>query len=115
MKHDIWKFIAIILAAGVIGFMLGQAVLSMLLACLAIIAWQIYRINLLFKWIENPSGNPMPEVSGQLYSLYRIISRNRNKDSKRKRQLSTFLSQFRKAVSAMPDACLLYTSDAADE
>jgi len=107
MKHDIWKFIAIILAAGVIGFMLGQALLSMLLACLAIIAWQIYRINLLFKWIENPSGNPMPEVSGQLYSLYRIISRNRNKNSKRKRQLSTYLSQFRKAVSAMPDAIVL--------
>jgi len=107
MKHDIWKFITIILAAGLVGFMLEQTLASMLIASIAIIAWQIYRINLLFNWVDKPRDNPMPEVSGQLYNLYREISRNRSKYSKRKRQLSAYLSQFRKAVSAMPDAIVL--------
>jgi len=107
MKHDIWKFSTIIFIAGLLGFLLEAMLATMLLACLAVIAWQIYRIELLSKWVDKPRDNPMPEVSGQLYTLYRSISRNRSKNSKRKRQLSTYLSQFRKAVSAMPDAIVL--------
>lgn len=107
MKHDIWKFTTIILAAGLVGFMLEQALASMLITSVAIIAWQIYRINLLLNWVVKPRENPMPEVSGQLYNLYREISRHRSKNSKRKRLLAAYFSQFRKAVSAMPDAIVL--------
>ena len=107
MKQDIWKFSAILFFAGILGFLLGHTTLLMLLAALGIIAWQIYRINLLYNWVVRPRENPMPEVSGQLYKLYFNINRNRTQDSKRKRQLASYLSQFRKAVSAMPDAIVL--------
>ena len=107
MKHDIWKFSAILIFAGILGFLLEHMTLAMLLAALGIIAWQIYRLNLLYNWLVNPRENPMPEVSGQLYRLYFNINRDRTQDSKRKRQLAAYLSQFRKAVSAMPDAIVL--------
>lgn len=107
MQHDIWKFTAVILLAGVLGNSIGFIFPTLFLAALGIIAWQIYRLNTLFKWVERPRENPMPEVGGQLYHLYRSINRKNSKSRKRKRQLTAFLSQFRRAVSALPDAIVL--------
>lgn len=95
------------LIAAVFGYTIEHVLLSMLVASIAIIAWQVYRLNLLYLWAENPKTNPMPEVGGQLHSLYRSILRTNTKNSKRKRQLSAYLTQFRKAVSALPDAIVL--------
>ena len=107
MQQDIWKFTALILVAALFGFTIGYVTVSMLLMSLGIIAWQIYRLKTLSEWVENPKHNPMPEVSGQLSTLYRSIRRKNTTNSKRKRQLSAYLTQFRKAVSALPDAIIL--------
>jgi len=107
MHNDIWKFTGLILIGAIFGYTIGHVIISMLLVSICIIAWQIYRLNILLSWVENPKHNPMPEVSGQLYSLYRSISRKNTKNSKRKRQLSAYLTQFRKAVGALPDAIIL--------
>jgi len=107
MQHDIRKFVGLILVAAVFGYTIEHVLLSMLVASIAIIVWQVYRLNLLYLWAENPKTNPMPEVSGQLHNLYRSILRTNAKNSKRKRQLSAYLTQFRKAVSALPDAIVL--------
>lgn len=107
MQHDIWKFVGLILIAAVFGYTVGHVLLSMLVASIGIILWQVYWLNLLYLWAENPKTHPMPEVSGLLHSLYRSIIRTNAKNSKRKRQLSAYLTQFRKAVSALPDAIIL--------
>ncbi len=107
MQHDIWKFIGLVLVAALFGYTVGHVLLCMLLACLGIIAWQIYRLDTLYKWVENSKHNPMPEVSGQLYNVYRSINRTNAKNAKRKRQLSAYLTEFRKAVGALPDAIIL--------
>ncbi|MFT6408752.1 MAG: two-component system phosphate regulon sensor histidine kinase PhoR [Arenicella sp.] len=107
MQNDIWKFVGLLLIAAVFGYTIGHILLPMLLASIGIIAWQVYRLNLLYLWAENPKHNPMPEVDGQLHSLYRSILRTNAKNSKRKRQLSAYLTQFRRAVSALPDAIVL--------
>jgi two-component system phosphate regulon sensor histidine kinase PhoR len=107
MQNDIWKFVGLLLLAALFGYTVGYILLTMLLASISIILWQVYRLNLLYLWAENPKHNPMPEVDGQLHSLYRSITRTNAKNSKRKRQLSAYLTQFRKAVSALPDAIIL--------
>jgi two-component system phosphate regulon sensor histidine kinase PhoR len=107
MQNDIWKFVGLLIMAAVFGYTVGYILLTMLVASIGIIVWQVYRLNLLYLWAENPKTNPMPEVDGQLYSLYRSIIRTNAKNSRRKRQLSAYLTQFRKAVSALPDAIVL--------
>jgi len=107
MQHDIWKFIGLIVAGAVFGYTIGYIVASMLVVSIGIIIWQIYQLNNMYHWIENPKHNPMPEASGQLYNVYRSINRTNTKNVKRKRQLSAYLTQFRKAVSALPDAIIL--------
>lgn len=111
MQHDIWKFTGLLIAAGVFGYSVGYILPAILLMAIGIIAWQIYRLHHLQKWVENPIENPMPEMSGQFYQLHRDLSRKNAKSNKRKRQLSTFLAQFRKAIDALPDAIVLITQN----
>ena len=107
MQHDIWKFAALLISAGILGLVTGYPIEAMLLMAIGIIGWQILRLNHLLKWVESPKKNPMPEVSGQFYRLHRILNRKNIQNLKRKRQLSTFISQFRKAISVLPDAIIL--------
>jgi len=107
MRHDIWKFGLILCAAGVIGFLAGHALLAMLFAAIAIIAWQMFHLNLLYLWSINAQKNPMPETSGQTYLLHRELNRRRIQNQNRKRQLSLLLNQFRQAISVLPDAIVL--------
>jgi len=107
MQRDIWKFTLILTCAGLFGFFAGHTLASLLVVALFIIIWQVHRLNLLYKWVVNPKKNPLPETSGQFYLLHREINRRNRQNSKRKKQLSKYLTQFRKAVSALPDAIIL--------
>lgn len=107
MKFDLWKFFAIFTFAFLIGYTLSHILLVLFIASLAIIAWQMVRLNLLYKWIENPKQNPLAETSGQFYLLHRSIHRINASNKKRKRKLSALLNQFRKAVGTLPDTIIL--------
>lgn len=111
MQQDIWKFSLLIISAGILGALAGIALESMLFMCLFLLVWQIYRLNLLHKWVINAKKYPLPETSGQLYSLHRELNRAKVNNRKRKKQLSRYLKQFRKAISALPDAIILINDD----
>lgn len=107
MQYDIWKFIGILCFATLLGYSIGNPLPTVLVASFGIIAWQIFRLNLLTKWVENPRKNPLAETSGQFYLLHRSINRINTSNTKRKRQLGALLSQFRKAVGTLPDTIVL--------
>lgn len=111
MQQDIWKFSLLIISAGIFGALADIALESMLFMCLFLLAWQIHRLNLLYKWIINSNKNPLPETSGQIYFLHRELNRSKASNRKRKKQLSRYLKQFRKAISALPDAIILINDD----
>jgi len=107
MQKDIWKFGLFLAVAALFGFIAGHTVLAALIAALLIIGWQMYKLELLYKWIVNPKQHALTNSSGQFYLIHREINRRNTKNSRRKRQLSNYLSQFRKAASALPDAIVL--------
>jgi len=110
MHQDIWKFAILLAIAAIFGTIVGHPLIATLIVALGIIGWQIYRLDLLYKWVTNPREHPVPEMSGQFYLLHRELSRRNAQNLKRKRQLSTFLTQFRKAISALPDAIILISN-----
>jgi len=111
MQNDIWRFASLFLGAGALGYAIGYILPMLLLMALCIIGWQIYRLYCLQKWLEDPVKNLMPEMSGQFYQLHRDLNRKKLTSEKRKRKLSTFLAQFREAISALPDAIVLITDN----
>lgn len=110
MQQDIWKFIALIVTAAIVGNSVGLPILAMLVMTLVILGWQMYRLNLLTKWVINPHTDPLPYASGQFYLLHRELLRKNAKNRQNKRQLDTFLSQFRRATAALPDAIVLVSN-----
>ena len=107
MRYDLWKFGLLMVLAAIAGWILGATLLVMLLVSLGIIIWQIFRVERLLKWVRNPNKTSPPDSGGQLYSLIRVLSRRETKNRKRKKQLSAYLKQFRRAASALPDAIVL--------
>ena len=111
MQNDIWRFASLFLSAGALGYAIGYILPTLLLMALCIIAWQIYRLYCLQKWVQDPVKNLMPEMSGQFYQLHRDLNRKKLTSEKRKQKLSTFLAQFREAIGALPDAIVLITDN----
>lgn len=111
MRQDIWKFALLLIVAGIVGLAIGAPFIVMLLMAIGIIGMQMSGLRLLRKWVENPGGNPMPETSGQLYQLHRDLTRKHTQYTKRKRRLNEFVSQFRRAIGALPDAIVLIGND----
>lgn len=107
MQYDIWKVCLILSASLAVGWVFGLPLQATLAAAIGIIAWQIIRLRQLLLWIKNPTVNELPDSAGQLYLLHRELSRKARAARARKRQLASLFSQFRHAVSALPDAIIL--------
>jgi len=61
MQQDIWKICLVLMASALVGLTLGYITEAMLVGALAIVAWQIYRLDLIYKWVTKPRNNPLPE------------------------------------------------------
>ncbi len=107
MRYDIWKIALILSLGGIFGYVIGKALAGLILAAFGIIGWQLHRMQKLYRWIKSPNNYPMPESTGQLYLLHRELSRKARSSRLRKKQLTALFSQFRQAVSALPDAIVL--------
>lgn len=107
MRQDIWRISALFLAALVVGLSIGYPLQVLLVTSVSLLGWQLYRLNLLLRWIRNPSNEPLSEHNGLLYLINREVYRRNSEHHARTKQLTTHLLQFRKAVSVIPDAIVL--------
>lgn len=107
MQQDIWKFAISLSIALLFGLSTGYLLECLLVTALAIIAWQVFRMNALYKWVLDSKKNPMQDSGGQVYLIHREIHRQNIKSRRRKEQMSSLLKEFRKAISALPDAIIL--------
>ncbi|MEO0369770.1 MAG: phosphate regulon sensor histidine kinase PhoR [Pseudomonadota bacterium] len=107
MQEDLWKIASALLLGALIGNAFGLVLPALLIVCIGVIVWQIRRLKALSRWIDNPNAYHLPETGGQLYTILRKLSRRDKKNRLRKRQLTGFLSQVRRAIGALPDAIVL--------
>ncbi|HAU68590.1 MAG: phosphate regulon sensor histidine kinase PhoR [Arenicella sp.] len=107
MQEDIWKIIGILVVGLLLGAATGYVLGCLVLFCLFVIVWQIYRLNSLSKWVDRPAIKSVPDADGQIYTILRKLAKRDKKNKLRQRQLTSFLSQVRKAIGALPDAIVL--------
>lgn len=107
MREDFWKILSIFACGAACGQAIGYPWQGMLLAAVVIIFWQMRQLQKLYLWVRNPNTHAMPESTGQLHLLQRELSRKARSTRMRKRQLTSLFSQFRQAVSVLPDAIVL--------
>jgi two-component system phosphate regulon sensor histidine kinase PhoR len=107
MPYDLWRLAGILLVAAVLGLILGEVAFILLCAMAAYLAWREYHLRRLLRWIQNRKDEEPPDIAGIFEEICREIEQFRDRNKKRKKKLSGFLNQFRKATSALPDTTIV--------
>lgn len=107
MHKDIWLYGVFIGFFTVLGWTIDHAIEFALLAAFGVIAWLMYSMMQLQRWIDNPKQHEFNRQFGQSYRMYRQILRKNQQNRRRKRRLRFVISEFRQAVSALPDTIIL--------
>jgi two-component system phosphate regulon sensor histidine kinase PhoR len=94
----------------VLGLVTGLMVELFILAMLGYIAWNLYNLSLMVRWLNKPSKN-LPESAGMwdevYYQLYHLYRRQR----KAKKKLSSIVMRFQESTQAMPFAAIVLNSN----
>ncbi|MDS4022374.1 MAG: phosphate regulon sensor histidine kinase PhoR [Candidatus Competibacter sp.] len=101
----------IFLGAALLGWIAGRLLPFLLLAALACLAWQIWRLYLLDRWLRgDPEAHP-PRAGPVWAGVVARFDRLRRQSRKRKRKISRLVEQFQQATAALPDAAVVLDED----
>ncbi|HHW75438.1 MAG TPA: phosphate regulon sensor histidine kinase PhoR [Xanthomonadaceae bacterium] len=108
----LWRRLALIfLSAALLGRIAGQPLLALLIAALGCLAWQLWRLYRLDRWLRD-EGEIEPPRAGLVWAdIAARMVRLRRQNRKRKRKLSRLLEQFQQATAALPDAAVVLGDD----
>ncbi len=100
-----WQRLAGLALLGVLlGLLLGDVALGLLLVLLAYLAWHLYNMLRLVRWLRESKKFEPPEASGIWDHAFEQIFRLQQRNRKRKHNLRRLLKRFHKITVALPDA-----------
>jgi two-component system phosphate regulon sensor histidine kinase PhoR len=104
--EEIWRLVGVLALCVLLGLVTGQ-VRELLIIGLGVgVAWQLYNMHRLLKWLNAPDGGGERDVGGIWGEIYYRVSQLQRRNRKRKRKLGKMLAQFRASAEAMPDAAV---------
>lgn len=101
----------LLLTAMILGWMLGQLQLTLLLAALGSLAWHLWQLYRVDRWLSGPREASPPSAGLVWEGITDRFVRLRRQSRKRKRKLSRLLRQFQQATAALPDAAVVLSED----
>ena len=75
-------------------------------AC-AYLAWHVYHVHLLARWLASGGRGPEPETRGIWAQVFESLTRFRRLSRKRKKRLRKVVMRFQHAAEAMPDGAII--------
>jgi two-component system, OmpR family, phosphate regulon sensor histidine kinase PhoR len=103
----IWRLALLFLGTALLGGLVGHVWLALLLAAWGALAWQLWQLYQLERWLRDDRENAPPRFEGVWSDLGARIARLRRQSRKRKRKFGRLLEQFQQATSALPDAAVV--------
>ena len=110
-RRDLLRFTAVVVAAVVLGRLIGGTPWLIAAGVTGYAAWQHRNLARLLRWIRNRKRYDAPEVDGILADVCREIDFLRERHKKRKKKLGQYLKQFQEATMALPDAVVVLDGD----
>ena len=77
------------------------------------LAWHVYHVHLLVRWLASGSREPEPETRGIWAQVFESLTRIRRLNRKRKKRLRKVVMRFQHAAEAMPDGAIVFDADGA--
>jgi two-component system phosphate regulon sensor histidine kinase PhoR len=101
----------IFLGAALLGWMTGRLFPFLLLAALGCLAWQLWQLYRLDRWLRGDSEADPPRAGPIWAGIAAQFDRLRRQSRKRKRKISRLVEQFQRATAALPDAAVVLDED----
>ncbi len=101
------RLLILITVAAVAGLVFGGLVLWLVGLLAAALAWQLYNLLRLERWLSLREGKLPRGVFGVWGQVYAGIYRLRSKHRERKKRLSRVIKEFRRSTAALPDASVV--------
>ena len=110
--NECWRLAGALLLGLVLTFVTEQTTLSMMAALGLYIAWNMYQLFKINKWLSDGGTRAqIPNASGIWNNLIKEIFMSRQKLRKRSTRLGQALKRFRKSSAALPDATVILQRD----
>ena len=97
----------LLLAAAVLGIVIGYPWQALALAALALLAWHGWQLQQVLRRLQMRKRLPDPQGAGAWRQLDRLLHRNQHETRTRNRRLLAMLRAYRAAAAALPDAVVV--------
>jgi two-component system phosphate regulon sensor histidine kinase PhoR len=99
----------VVLGAGVVWMFFGPiAGLSVAFAAITVTTFlQLYYLNRLDNWLDNPESEKMPDGWGAWTDVFSRLYKMRRNDERHQTELAEWLTRFRQAMSLLPDGVVI--------
>ncbi len=110
------RTLGLLLGSALLGWTYGQITITVLAAALGCLAWHLFHLYRLERWLRKgapfhpPSTHPL-RPSRNWKEVYEQFFQLRQRSRKRKRKVSRTLKQFQTAAAALPDAIVVLRED----
>ena len=108
----LWRRLTLLfLGAALLGWLVDRLTLALLLAALGGLAWQLWQLYRLDRWLSGDQDASPPRFDRVWDGVAAHVARLRRQSRKRKRKFGKLLEQFQQATAALPDAAVVLGED----
>jgi two-component system phosphate regulon sensor histidine kinase PhoR len=102
--NELWRLAVLLLSGVLLGALFDQVLTGLLVSLGIYLAWHLYNLNRLVRWLNEGKSFQPPEASGIWDVAFEYIYRLQQRNQQRKRNLHRLLKRLHKMTSALPDA-----------
>ena len=106
LQRELALLASLMLLMLIIGAVFGSVMLCLLFGLLLYVAWNLYNVNKLTKWLAKPSKQS-PEAFGVWDDLYYQLHHLYQRQRKARKKLTSILARFQKSTQALPYATII--------
>jgi len=104
--QEVWRLLGVMVFCLVLGLLLGHVKTALMIGLAGGVAWYLYNLYVLQRWLASPRRDNIPPESGVWGDLYYRVLKLQANSLSRKRRLRAWLSQFRASAEALPDGAV---------
>ncbi len=97
----------LVLAAALLGLLVGHARIAVALALAGLLFWQLYMLQRVLQWLRSDRADQMPEAGGAWGDVIGLIARLYRRKQYHKRRMRQLLRELRNSTAAIADGVVM--------